>query len=266
MKTLIIHRILLAALLAMIVAGKSLAQSEGTLILTEEAQKVITHVQERAAKRLLQNQAESADGTIQQARQISGVLVESLKAKDLEKASEAWWAGMEAGVPKTLETLRDSKLAEAREAAEDAVNLIKATVRRASRNTMPSNGESANLSGEAASLISADMRALEQEKRELNDDLRKEVDSLSNSFPEFRHVLQQSGFTSANVRELVISRLREANQLEYQAGIYAINAIAWNNMKRTITIRAGNGGNPQIMSAQNGSDVIKAMEINKFFK
>ena len=266
MKTPIIHRILSAVIFTMIVAGKSLAQSEGTLILTEEQQKVISQVQDRAANRRLKDQTENADGPVQKAREISGVLSESLKAKDLEKASAAWWAGMEAGVPKTLETLRDSKLAEAKEAAEDAVNLIQATVRRAGRNAAPSNGQSANLTGDAASLISGDMRAIEQEKRELDEDLRKQVDHLSKAFPELRHVLQQSGLTSASVRELVISRLREANQLVYQAGLYETNAVVWKNMQRIIKSRYVNGGNPQTMATQNASEVIKASEADKFFK
>lgn len=263
-----IHKPLLyvALFIAASAASSALAQSEGVLVLTEDQQKLISQVQDRAADRRLKDQSESADGPLAKSREISATLNESLKAKDLEKAAAAWWAGTEAGVPKIYQEQRDSKLAEAREAARDAVDLIQATARRNARPAQPLAGEASGLAGEAASQVNGDMRAVEQEKQELDADMRSHVEQLSKVFPELRHVLQQSGLTSANVRELVVSRLREANQLVYQAGIAETNRLAWENMQRIIKARYVNGGNPQTLVTQSGSQVIKASAQDKVFK
>lgn len=254
------------ATVATLLSARALSQTDGTLVLTEAQQKTISQVQDRAADRRLKDQTESADGPVQNARKISSALDENLKAKDLEGAAEAWWSGRVAGVPKTLESLRNEKLAEAKDAAQDAVNLIQATVRHSARNNLSSDANTSLLTGDSGDQVGRDMGAVEQEKHELDQDLRNQVEQLGKSFPELRHILQQTGFTSAGVRELVISRLREANQYVYQAGIYETNLVVWKNMQRIIKSRYVNGGEPQLIATQNATDVIKASDSDKFFK
>ena len=160
---------------------------------------------------------------------------------------------------------RDGKMAEAREAAQDAVDLIQATAQRSARAARP-QAESAVVSGDASDEISKDMREVEKEKQELSADLREHVERLSNAFPELRHILLHSGLTSAGVREIVISRLREANQLIYEAGLAETNRIMWENVPRIIRSRYPNAGEPQVIASQSAAAVIKLAEREKVFK
>lgn len=258
--------IVLAALVFFTTAAlTALAQSGGVLILTEDQQKQISQVQDRATNRRLKVQADSGSGALSHALTLSAAINDGIKNKDFGKAADAWWKGKEVGVPEFLAARRNDKRAQAHEAAQDAVSLIQSTVQRAAQAPRPL-APNASLAGEATDQIAGDMRAVENEKQELDADLREHIERLSVAFPELRHVLRQSGLTSANVRELVIGRLREANQLLYEASIAETNRLIWENVPRIIRARHANDGKPDTIVTQNATEVIKAVAREKVFQ
>ena len=259
-----LNRLFAAAALT-IAAASGFAQTEGTLAATDDRQRELARIQDRnLERRQTLGKLEAPKGDLVRSRAFTRDLLRSLQEGDLESAARQYFEGVEAGVPAVMERAARTLEEASRQAAADAMKVLRLTGRTPGQGPAPvQDAAGTPLSGAAAAKAAEILESVEAGRKQLQDDLNDYVADVAAMYPELKVRMAEAGLTPDAVRDIAKRSLSEADQLKYRASIFRVNAIIWENLATILKTRALTGGKPQSFPSDSTEDVIAAATSDK---